>query len=124
MDKARAIFYKALQNIPWVKVRYIHIKYIFPFTSLTKFDFVVCLNSYFCCRQMCGSGSVYGCSPAVPRASAGVHRSDDGERAPTEAAFGRAGHSSGGLIGRRQLIKENELATSAKAMIFVGYNFL
>lgn len=55
-------------------------------------------SRYFAINVLClhvKTGFLPGWSAAVPRAHAGVCRFDDGERAPTPAAFRRTGYTTG-----------------------------
>lgn len=91
VDKAKGIFYKALQHIPWVKVNS-HTRFFPPYRLPIILDmdsahpfFAVLLNP----------GFLPGWSAAVSRANPGVFRLDDRERAPAAAASGRAGYTAG-----------------------------
>lgn len=95
VDKAKGIFYKALQHIPWVKVSsHTHSAQTFPpFVLLLLLLLIEMLQIKNICAL--NTGFLPGWSAAVSRANAGVCRFNDGERAPTAAAFRRTGYTAG-----------------------------
>lgn len=66
-------------------------------------------------------GLVHGRSAAVPRASAGVCGSNDGERAASQAAFRRTGYSTGGLNTHTHIpLKNSSLPSRQHASPTIG----